>query len=78
MMVGTGFSERRKDVPGFVRAVLREQEEELDRLIHKLSKVTGQLSGAGEVADRLVRARENLETLRVEIRNVLKCRFDDV
>ena len=77
-MDGKDFSERRKDIPGFVRAVLREHEKEIERLTHKLSKVTEKLSGAGETAKRLERAKENLETLRIEIHNILKCRFDDV
>ena len=76
-MGGPRFSERGTDIPSFVRSVLKERENELDRMISKLSGVTERLRDQSEIAARLERAKENLETLRVEIHSLLKCRFDD-
>ncbi|MGA3289193.1 MAG: hypothetical protein ABSD42_03000 [Candidatus Bathyarchaeia archaeon] len=59
----------------FVLAVLKQHEQEFDRLISKLSGVTAQLTETNQVIGRIEEIDEKIESLRSEVSNITKCRF---
>jgi chaperonin cofactor prefoldin len=61
---------------GFVLSVLKQHEKEFDRLIFKLSEITEQLRETDKVLSRIEEIDRKLESLRTEVSNIAKCRFE--
>jgi hypothetical protein len=65
----------KSEVNSFVLAVLNEHEKELSRLIAKLSQTIEKLREEEEIVERIEKAMNKLEELRIEILNISKVQF---